>query len=644
MKIESCESGSIFIGCAEKPPAEGANRFNRWLGWGFVNFRATYSSGSEKVYGVHAHAGDTVGVLLDCDAGRVSFFYDGLKYGEHIINDLGCAFENLSPFGFSVEGCGSGGQGQGATSGFPRSPAQGFVRPKTLFPVIGLRNHGDRVTLRPGWDSTFGVDGARTVENALKVLDTIESYSKGDGFPGPVLEEAFSDYQRWSSESTVLKLSRGSRVYQIELDTSAVGCAAASAALGLATVLLPGDKLRLKRSAGRILELAEEGVVLGQHQLRLYYRIVSQKNEGQSLTEGGELPHFFEECDMVDRVDFVTAPREPRPALPLLDRFKWRLPCGLKVVYSGGAVIRSDIEINDASKNLGTIPADSVIAPEDILERRVNSCGVVRFKVRYGELEGYISANIRGGTEEQIVQPDDGEDDPKPRPMTSFTTPYECAEKWLSDTCVLGHQYDRCSAKGWEVSDRNMFAELLNRSCPQGAEALAFDEILVAALSALGDSTESADALECPLSLIVAAFSATFEARQVGEAACEINSGGAEAVAVALSDLDSWKKPLPSLDAVLVRLSLLRVLNMRARFALPWIPLRPPQEGSALFGGTHGLGPPVDKAGRAVHSAQWWQSTSLPSKVRTYRGLFFTSVKRELLSNITGVTTASVTC
>jgi hypothetical protein len=35
-----------------------------------------------------------------------------VKYGEHILNDLGCAFENISPFGFNADGCGSGGAGQ----------------------------------------------------------------------------------------------------------------------------------------------------------------------------------------------------------------------------------------------------------------------------------------------------------------------------------------------------------------------------------------------------------------------------------------------------------------------------------------------------------------------------------------------------
>ena len=124
VKLEKAEIGSVYIGVAEKPSSSTGSpqgnsfgfdsqpRLNRWLGWGFVNFRATYTAGAERVYGAHCHAGDTIGVLLDCDAGRISYFIDGVKYGEHILNDLGCAFENVSPFGFNADGCGSGGAGQ----------------------------------------------------------------------------------------------------------------------------------------------------------------------------------------------------------------------------------------------------------------------------------------------------------------------------------------------------------------------------------------------------------------------------------------------------------------------------------------------------------------------------------------------------
>ena len=122
IKIEQADVGSVFIGVAEKPSANTSGgalssqdnqpRLHRWHGWGFVNFCATYNANAERVYGAYCHASDTVGVLLYCDSGRISFFFDGVKYGEHILNDLGCAFENVSPFGFNADGCVSGGQGR----------------------------------------------------------------------------------------------------------------------------------------------------------------------------------------------------------------------------------------------------------------------------------------------------------------------------------------------------------------------------------------------------------------------------------------------------------------------------------------------------------------------------------------------------
>ena len=69
-----------------------------------MNFRASLHAGTEKIYGCHVMPGDTVGVMLDCDAGRVSFFVDGLKYGEHVLSDLGVAFQRCSPFGYEAEG------------------------------------------------------------------------------------------------------------------------------------------------------------------------------------------------------------------------------------------------------------------------------------------------------------------------------------------------------------------------------------------------------------------------------------------------------------------------------------------------------------------------------------------------------------
>lgn len=49
------------------------------VGFGYVNHRSAYTNSTERVYGSHAHSGDVVGVCLDCDAGRLSFFIDGVK-------------------------------------------------------------------------------------------------------------------------------------------------------------------------------------------------------------------------------------------------------------------------------------------------------------------------------------------------------------------------------------------------------------------------------------------------------------------------------------------------------------------------------------------------------------------------------------
>ncbi len=58
-------------------------------------------------------------------------------------------------------------------------------------------------------------------------------------------------------------------------------------------------------------------------------------------------------------------------------------------------------------------------------------------------------------------------------------------------------------------------------------------------------------------------------------------------------------KKLPSTQALMARISMLRALNRRARYALPWLPLRPPQECSAILGGLSGYGSSLERAGRS---------------------------------------------
>ena len=676
VKLEQADIGSVFIGVAEKPTGNGSGssygydsppRLNRWHGWGFVNFRATYSAGAERIYGAHCHAGDTVGVLLDCDAGRISFFFDGLKYGEHILNDLGCAFENISPFGFNVDGCGSGGAGQGAPSGVEggrsgRYPAQGSVRPRALWPVVGLRNHGDRVTISSKWNSSFGVDGTVTVKNAVAVDEVLQLYScslneRGpqnsaslEQFPTWFIREAFSEYRRWKSNTWCRTVSRGSGPHHLAsfgldilLNTSPIACASASALLGLNQALLAGDRVPLKRSSGRILELAEEAVVLGTYQGQLFYRIVSQKSEGGSLTEGGGRAWCWDESEVVDGLTPINAAKGLGIELPLMDRFKCTSAGGLRIVYEGGAVVRSDLEIFDGSMTLGSIPVNTVIALDDVLERRVNSCGVVRYRVRFESLEGWISSRIRGGKEEAIVAPVHTEETTDGN-TASYSTPYDCAAEWYkrykSEIECRGESKEEVFSLEDDSTDLEAFKALASNGVIRDMSVAESDTFLVRAVGAISDYCTGGNPLEVPFKQLSSALSFALAANN-GMPMAEASSSP-DANRIAATEFSTLNSSFPPVEAILARVALLRAFNRRAKLALPWLSLRPSQEGSAIFGGIYGHGASIERAGRYWNSAslsQWVQIPSIASKIRDLRGVFFTSVKRDLLQSITEATT-----
>lgn len=668
VKLEQADIGSVFIGVAEKPSGSGSGssfgfdaplRLNRWHGWGFVNFRATYTAGAERVYGAHCHAGDTVGVLLDCDAGRVSFFFDGLKYGEHILNDLGCAFENLSPFGFNVDGCGSGGAGQGAPSGFEtgrsgRYPAQGAVRPRALWPVIGLRNQGDRVTISSKWNTSYGIDGPTTLRNLIAVDDILNHFSPhGDNASTPCalplwfIREAFAEYERWSLGMQSRTCTRGSGPYRLcsfgldlDLDASPKACAAASAALGLPFALLAGDRVRLTRSAGRILELAEEASVLGSYQGRLYYKILSQKSEGGSLTEGGGRAWCWDESEVVDGLPFVHPGKGLDVPLPKINRFRCLSSGGLRIIFDGGAVLRSDLEIFDGSSNLGVIPVGTVIPKDDVIERRVNSCGVVRYRVRSTELgEGWISARIRGGKEEAIVEGVG----PKEESSDLFVTPEESADSWHEAWEKAATQSGDFTddLKGLHIQTIDVFEKLLNQAVILGLTSTQTDSLLTKAVNVISNFSERGDAVECPFREVAAALSFVL-ATSTNEKIAVIKGsrpGCNEAVSSVFAQFESH---LPPLRALLARIAVIKAFNRRACYALPWLSLRPCQEGSAMFGGLAGHGTSTERAGRGRLKASeetWVQVPSIASRIRSLRGILFTSVKRNLLTSITEATT-----
>lgn len=676
VKLEQADIGSVFIGVAEKPSGASSSggssfgndsppRLNRWLGWGFVNFRATYTAGAERVYGAHCHNEDTVGVLLDCDAGRVSFFYDGMKYGEHILNDLGCAFENISPFGFNADGCGSGGAGQGAPSGIEggrggRYPAHGVVRPRALWPVIGLRNPGDRVTMSTKWLTCGGIEGSAALKNVLAVDEVTEGYSNNEtsamsmqslNFPDWFLREAFDEYRRWHSRRWYRTTTRSSGPHRlatfgldVELDCSPLACAAACAAVGLDHALLAGDRVVVKRSVGRPLELAEEAVVLGAHQCRLYYRLVSQKSEGGSLTEGGGRAWFWDESEVVgDSLQLVGEGKGRGAELPLIDRFRCMSSGGIKIVYEGGAVVRSDLEIFDRSSNLGSIPHDTLIPRTDVLERRVNSCGVIRYRIRYGGVgEGWISSRIRGGKEESIVEPiHDSSKEAELEPY--FKTPEEAAIAWYKNIKAISPleiDGEEKSMELFSISDMNEFKKLASEGVIPGISSQQSDSVVATLVSAIADFSEEGDAVDCSFKSVASAVNYALASSSEQHLSSEVLStpGANEAAATVLT---SASGPFASSKALMARIALLRAFNRRVRKALPWLSVRPSQEGTAILGGLCGQGASVERAGRRklVESMDLWvQVPSIASRVRSLRGLFFSSVKLEFLESVTHAT------
>ena len=76
----------------------------------------------------------------------------------------------------------------------------------------------------------------------------------------------------------------------------------------------------------------------------------------------------------------------------------------------------------------------------------------------------------------------------------------------------------------------------------------------------------------------------------------------------ATSKLSEINVPLPPVKVLLVRIAMLRAFNRRAKYALPWLPLRPPQENSAVLGGLSGLGASVQRAGKSssTHQMEMW--------------------------------------
>jgi hypothetical protein len=270
VKIDKAEFGSVFIGVAEKPSILEAvsGEISRWSGWGFVNFRATVVcahavGGNEQFYGDHFNDGDIIGVRLDADRGKIAFFMDGCKFGEHIITGEGVAFDRLN-------------EHKGAS--------------KTFFPAIGFKKSGDRVTLCNKWLSAPGVHSRKIMSDASHLTVSVATYHEymssgkhvNNAFPEPILLEAWHNWRRWQEGRWVRYPSRCHPVW-VELDTSTDACHRASKSLGLPFMVKAGDILKVTSSMGRDLEHHEQAQILGAYREKLWYRLLFKTNDNGAV-------------------------------------------------------------------------------------------------------------------------------------------------------------------------------------------------------------------------------------------------------------------------------------------------------------------------------------------------------------------------
>lgn len=398
MKIEHCDMGSLFMGVCEKPVSPGVGFHaqlqqlcTKWYGSGYINHRTSYSRNinnhsSERlaVYGDHFQSGDTVGVLLDMNRGKLYFFLDGMKFGEHTIQNLGEAASDL------------------------KSPSS--VVWKTYYPVVGFQKSSDRVVITPRWLSSIGADAFSDLELVNKAYKLLDNWSVQRSTQLPlksdmwVYRDSWRDWRKWLSGRYLRVRARcDAACISLVVDTLPLSCMVASLHLGLSTALFHGDRIVFHRTCGKKLETKEEAVILGAYRNQLWYRLDNQTS-GDNVSESAVLAWCLAPCD-IEGVSIIKRCSGDRNlekcgvyniVLPRLPQF---VGGRLSINYNGGAVIRDGLEI-DAADVLCSLPNNAIVYAT---EKRMNSSNIMRYRVVYEGVYGYISERMRGGTEEMMV-------------------------------------------------------------------------------------------------------------------------------------------------------------------------------------------------------------------------------------------------
>lgn len=652
LKIEQCELGNIFVGVAEKPPRDqGPPNFKRWQGYGFVNMRLSFrNTGSnlsgEKVYGDLFQTGDTVGVLLDMNRGRLSFFLDAMKYGEHMLIDLGEAFDGL-------------------TNGSSHR-----VHPKTYYPVVGFKRAGDRVTITPRWLSSTGhYNSYQEFKNISRAWNLLSSWSDERPSTTPqgkdlwIYREAWRDWLRWKSNRYMKVRPRCHALnLLVGLDISPRACVDASIRLGLPAALYHGDRIVFLKSCGRVLESKEEAVVLGSFRGQLWYRFDSQSNTGV-LVEGSGLAwclaaHEVEDIQLIKRGNIQNIlPSE------LIDVELCRLPVFrgglLRVIYESGAVMREGIEI-DSSDHTGTVEHGDIVYA---LERRINSSNIARYRVFYKGTFGWISERIRGGNEEFMVMritPD------SPTQLSDFldevrnaissaglsyrlswkdvSTPLEAIREWESSIIDKGYEY--------------LLGEVLSENCRKESSE-SFEKYLE-----LSTSYDGITNWPVEYDMLLTEFISRISSK-LGQSPFNLPTSQ---IVTSIKLLEE-NSPLLHIspDRIIARASIIRMANVVIGYSLPFFELSLPEEKwqGDIFGTPGGnieisqnialLAKKKDQfLSKINNDVNWlgdnynqlvmenrfiWQPPCVSRRFRTKRRLLFTQTKRLFWENIIDATT-----
>lgn len=271
-------------------------------------------------------------------------------------------------------------------------------------------------------------------------------------------------------------------------------------------------------------------------------------------------------------------------------------------------IVRSDLEIFEGSLSIGTIDCGTIIPPTQVIERRHNSCGVVRYLIDYEPIgRGWISSRIRGGKEELILEilPSacKEEDFSSER---QYTTPEESAKEWYANYTHDIDSSPETSEKSvffesMKIRSIQEFEELLRSGVIGGMTELSSDSLISATYGRISDALPLSSEEGCSFENCAIVLCATHPRRK-DNLKVIYSSVDAVVYEVANESLVHVIDKLPTTKSLMARISMLRALNRRARYALPWLPLKSAQEGSAILGGLSGFGASLENAGRTWDS------------------------------------------